>query len=320
MGNQTVIRHRLIDFTEGSVKFLLDKCKLVVITLYDISEAFQFFDSQNARGKDLAPHDLLKAFHLRAIPHMEEEDKKNIIAWEKYPATRLEALFLMLYRIKRWVGTKEARVFTSQNVGTFKGLNANDNQLPYKKIYTIAQCYITLYNQDIARRLDGNRLDYPHQIDQITINGSLFFDMIRYYYDKEKELGEEMNRANPEVMKAVNSLNRGRGDKYIRLLFDASCLFYYDKFGTENLKRAMDSIFAWTYGKRLTAYSIKLSSIDNLARGYESESFFSMLHNSIQPNDISGWAVPVIKKEDISKNQKNNDIVITLMNELHYVK
>ena len=320
LANLKVIRHRLVDFTEEVVSFLLGNCRLVVITLYDISEAFQFFDSQNARGKELAPHDLLKAFHLRSIEEMNEEDRKNIAAWENCPTNNLESLFLMLYRVKRWARAKEARYFTSQNTGVFKGLNASDNLFPYQQIYTIAQCYTSLYNQDIARRLDKNKLEFPHQIDQVTINGSLFFDMVRYYQNKVNALEKIKNKINPEVMQAVNSLNRGQGDKYIRLLFDAACLFYYDKFGTDNFKRAMDRIFAWTYGKRLKAYAIKLASVDNLACGEESESFFTMLHNSVKPNDILNWSVPVIMTNEISKNQKNNQEIISLLEKLHYVE
>ena len=33
----------------------------------DVDEAFRVFDSQNYRGKALAPHDLLKAHHLREM-------------------------------------------------------------------------------------------------------------------------------------------------------------------------------------------------------------------------------------------------------------
>ena len=39
----------------------------VVLSVDDISEAFQLFDSQNTRGKELDPHDLLKAYHLREM-------------------------------------------------------------------------------------------------------------------------------------------------------------------------------------------------------------------------------------------------------------
>ena len=36
------------------------QCELIVVITDEESEAFQFFDSQNARGKALYPHDLLK--------------------------------------------------------------------------------------------------------------------------------------------------------------------------------------------------------------------------------------------------------------------
>ena len=45
--------------------YIKNNCELIVVSTGDISEAFQFFDSQNARGKKLYPHDLLKAYHLR---------------------------------------------------------------------------------------------------------------------------------------------------------------------------------------------------------------------------------------------------------------
>ena len=41
--------------------------EVVVIEVDKLSEAFQLFDSQNSRGKSLFPHDLLKAYHLRAM-------------------------------------------------------------------------------------------------------------------------------------------------------------------------------------------------------------------------------------------------------------
>ncbi|HPX45978.1 MAG TPA: DUF262 domain-containing protein, partial [Bacteroidales bacterium] len=74
------IERRIADFDEKLIWFFLEKCTLVKVVLSDISEAFQFFDSQNARGKDLEPHDLLKAFHLREMNNFstEEERKKTV--------------------------------------------------------------------------------------------------------------------------------------------------------------------------------------------------------------------------------------------------
>ena len=53
--------------------YIENNCELIVVITKDISEAFQFFDSQNARGKALYPHDLLKAYHLREMAGVSEE-------------------------------------------------------------------------------------------------------------------------------------------------------------------------------------------------------------------------------------------------------
>lgn len=52
---------------QAFVKALDDILEVVVISVEKVSEAFQLFDSQNARGKALDPHDLLKAYHLREM-------------------------------------------------------------------------------------------------------------------------------------------------------------------------------------------------------------------------------------------------------------
>ncbi len=71
--NASVIDARLKSLAqaerEGLLDFLLNRCELICVVLDDLNEAFQFFDSQNARGKELAPYDLLKAFHLREMSH-----------------------------------------------------------------------------------------------------------------------------------------------------------------------------------------------------------------------------------------------------------
>ena len=72
-------RIKEIEFDENVVYFILQKCEVVYVELDDISEAFQFFDSQNARGKDLAPHDLLKSYHLREMNSEVENLKVKIL-------------------------------------------------------------------------------------------------------------------------------------------------------------------------------------------------------------------------------------------------
>lgn len=55
------------------------KIELVVIEVGKISEAFQLYDTQNARGKDLDAVDILKAHHLRALDKDLKDRKAGII-------------------------------------------------------------------------------------------------------------------------------------------------------------------------------------------------------------------------------------------------
>ncbi len=317
--NLNAIRYRLTEFTDEHVQFLLKCCKFVIVTLYDISEAFQFFDSQNARGKELEPHDLLKAFHLREIPRMTEADKKNVTEWESLDTPRLANLFLVLFRIKRWIEGYDGREFTSNHVDTFKGSKAGKDILPYQRIYAMAECYTELYNADLSRRIDRQHMDYPHQIDQVTINGTLFFDMIRYYSEKEAVVMEMLKKHCPNIDYAINHYaerNR-KGDLYTRNLFTAALLFYYDKFSEDGFGNAVSKIFAWAYSMRVKHYSVQLATMDNLAR--EQNSFFRMLHRAISPMDIQNWVVEPIKNSEIQQKDKMKE-VFEILNKYKYLE
>ena len=317
--NLNAIRYRLTEFTDKHVQFLLKCCKFVIVTLYDISEAFQFFDSQNARGKELEPHDLLKAFHLREIPRMTQVDKKNVTKWESLDTPKLANLFLVLFRIKRWIEGCDGREFTSKHVDIFKGTKTGQDILPYQRIYAMAECYTELYNADLSRRIDRQHMDYPHQIDQVTINGTLFFDMIRYYSEKEAVVKEVLKKCCPEIDYAINHYaerNR-KGDLYTRNLFIAALLFYYDKFSEDGFGNAVPKIFAWAYGMRVKHYSVQLATMDNLAR--EHNSFFRMLHRAISPSDIQNWAVEPIMKSEIQQQGKMTEVFV-LLNKYKYIE
>ena len=74
---------------------------MVKIVLKSESEAFQFFDSQNARGKDLEPHDLLKAFHLREMNDSESSEKIAVVSqWEDIKSEDLAELFALYLYLK----------------------------------------------------------------------------------------------------------------------------------------------------------------------------------------------------------------------------
>ena len=85
--------------------FIEQNCEMIVVITDNLSEAFQFFDSQNARGKALYPHDLLKAYHLREMTDVNEKTTEEIVnEWESVPQYKLASLFGdYIYRIKEWL-------------------------------------------------------------------------------------------------------------------------------------------------------------------------------------------------------------------------
>jgi hypothetical protein len=182
--NYKEIKRRIREFDKESIFFFFFKCELVQIILSDISEAFQFFDSQNSRGKDLEPHDLLKAFHLREMAHLSTEEKqKSVLNWELMETGELSNLFsLYLYRIRNWSKGYPARYFTKDEVDVFKGISPNiQEDYPFAQSFRIVHHYTDNYKNSYHRNIDKNEFEYPFQIDQTIINGKRFFEMIAHY-------------------------------------------------------------------------------------------------------------------------------------------
>lgn len=105
-------------------EFIENQCELIVVITEDVSEAFQFFDSQNARGKALYPHDLLKAYHLREMADIDETKTEQIVKeWEKIPQKELATFFGdYLYRVKEWINGNWAYKLNEHNIYKFKGI------------------------------------------------------------------------------------------------------------------------------------------------------------------------------------------------------
>lgn len=176
------VSHR--EFSEQHIDFLLNHCQLVAFVLTDLSEAFQFFDSQNARGRDLDPHDLLKAFHLREFASHEVELKAASVAhWEGLHSDDLANLFASyLYRVRQWSQGNSARFFGKDEVGLFKGINLDQiGQFPYVESLRIAHHFVDDYNNQYQRKIDGQKMRFPFHLDQMIINGRRFFEMAEHY-------------------------------------------------------------------------------------------------------------------------------------------
>lgn len=276
------------DCADDMADFILDCCELVTFELSDVSEAFQFFDSQNARGKDLEPHDLLKAYHLREFGAGEEELMADKVAqWEDTDTEELRLLFARyLYRIRRWCRGDDAGVFDKDDIHVFKGVRTDQRQ-PYAELLRMAHAHV-----------DEQRLGFPFQLDQAIINGRRFFEMISHYQGQAGRLADAGGAAGlsdtaQHIMKELNSF-RGRGDTgnaYVRQLFDCLLLYYMDRFGQEQLSLAVEKIFVWAYSLRLKRQSVKLASMDKHVR---ENNLFKVLRDAVHPEDFLNCHVPPV--------------------------
>lgn len=114
------------DFKQAIKKHL----EVVVITVDEISEAFQLFDSQNSRGRALYPHDLLKAYHLRVISGKKGEER-SVEEWEAKDPKAIAELFRdYLFPIWHWARRRKCGGFTAADIDLYKGVEP-DSEYAY---------------------------------------------------------------------------------------------------------------------------------------------------------------------------------------------
>lgn len=308
--NIHTIESRKADFDQQLFDFLLTKCEFVVVRLNSISEAFQFFDSQNARGKDLAAHDLLKAYHLREISTLSQEDSNNIDEWQNKPTSFLREVFLTLFRAKRWSRGKWGRRFTKDHTDLFKGISLSDGKrYPFYQMEVIAHIFSSMYNQDPIRAIDRNHIEYPFNLDDQIINGGRFFDMIRHYMNLYEHI-RLYRKSLPDGSRAKDILNlitsyngSGRtGDGYIRDMFYTLLLYYVDRFGEEELDKVIPQFFIWAYKLRLQLSAVQLASIDNYATAWDS--MFKYVYDAKTPYDIININIEGVQSKQCSGCEK----------------
>lgn len=271
--------------------FVRTRCQLVKVVTDDIDEAFRVFDSQNYRGKPLAPHDLLKAHHLREMRGESPVMKAAVVeAWESVRDTELDRLFsVYLYRIARWSRGESAPGFTAHDIDMFKGVTRTQHISPSARYHLAAQESLPMLNAwkpeaggSYAR--DAGRSQF--QLDAPILAGRTFFDMVTFML---AELHRLRRDAYPDPWASFASSNavaldeipaRSRYRK-VSELYVAALLYYTNKFGDEDLRAVRERLFAWAYGPRVSLLRVQNQSVDNLASGKDGRiSAFTLLRNA----------------------------------------
>lgn len=276
--NLNAFRRRLHKSTDGdnNVEHIIDmkrlrnfieqQCELIVVITDDVSEAFQFFDSQNARGKALYPHDLLKAYHLREMADIDEVKTEQIVKeWEKIPQQDLAAFFGdYLYRIKEWINGNWAYKLNEHNIYKFKGITKKAHT-PYAQFYKSAFSYAEFINSSAMPFVSGTREVNAFQLNTPIIAGKPFFDYTKHYYDILKDIQDNSQyegfyiKGNEIVKTLDRYFDKGVGNRITRLLFDTALLLYVDRFcpatyptkvDTELFEQFVIFAFIWAYSLR----------------------------------------------------------------------
>ena len=247
------------------------------------SDAFQFFDSQNARGKKLYPHDLLKAYHLREMNDMDiAETEKVVKDWEDLPQKSLSLLFSdYLYRIKEWTKGNKAWELSEHNINKFKGITRKDNY-PYAQFFKGAFAFADNVNHSPMPFVSGTRNLKPFQLDTPIVAGKPFFDYAKHYFEILKDIqnndkyeGYFINGNDIVKTLDLRTYKNGVGNRISRLLFDTAVLLYVDRFCPERpLKIDLEMLdqfvvfaFVWAYSLRAQYKNLGWMSAQNYIMG-----------------------------------------------------
>ena len=206
------VREKGIDL--NAIRLFLLKCTFVVITVDEIKEAFQLFDTQNGRGKPLTPDNLLKAYHFHEMTHAVDSEIDKLrqyeleSAWEginkggELDGSREQRLRWLdgpllphligehLFRLRRWCRGDDAlrTRFDKTHLVEFKGITLGDGSgVPpchaaaflrqfFRRAYVrTGLCLDGLPSRLGSGRRDPRFLDPFQSIPQSIVNGEDFF-------------------------------------------------------------------------------------------------------------------------------------------------
>ena len=277
----------------------------VLIEVDDISEAFQLFDSQNTRGRELDPHDLLKAYHLREMNEYAFEKFNLVNRWEDIRPYLIRELFsLYLYPILNWSRKEKSKAFTAQDMDTYKGVSSDCTYTYAERVKKAMPCF---------------------QIDQPFSAGGDFFRMVEHYINLLADLKNEIatNKAFSNINRIIenNIIKRkdnieqysSTGFRYAINLFYCALLFYFDRFHMYD-EMAVNKLFVWSMMIRVDMENLGLDTINNYAIGNDDKDYtnsipmFFKIATARNSQEITDLRIQVLRPNDKAKSEKWQDL------------
>lgn len=299
---------------ESFKDYLLKNCTLVKIVTDEEQEAFQFFDSQNSRGKELSPHDLLKSYHLREMNNEEEDLKNKIISiWENEDQDNLEKLFrVYLFPLTQWYKGRNGLGYSSKEIGVFKGIKTSNihNHAIYQKA---SNFFIEQMNNNGSVGILATKPLNQFQLTQPLIAGKRFFEYTIHYADLLKEIKKKIDDFHRDAKKVPS---KRRGDVYIKELYEGVLLFFADRFGIDSITdTVMKQLYTWSYSLRLVMTAIYPETINKYAIGNhdrinEGIDIFTKISEMNSPEELELIIFDRVDKAQIVENnfKKYSDV------------
>ncbi len=309
--NKQLFEERVFGLTDDEkqkfIKYIKNNCTVVKIVTDSEQEAFQFFDSQNSRGKALAPHDLLKSYHLREMSSDDEKSKVELInQWESQNQADIESIFeLYLFPLSQWYKGKSGLHYSDKKIDTFKGISI-ENIYNYVNYQKAAQLFIEQSNQN--NYLFGNKVLNQFQLTQPIVAGRRFFLYVLHYM----ELLEKVRKKISNHLESDPLSDQKQGDRYIKSLIENAALFFSDRFGIDELKdTVLRKLHKWGYSLRVVLHSVYKESINKYALGEHGRinkdvALFTLISEMKHPSELS--RVRITLPNDNQILHQNTDI------------
>lgn len=286
---------------EAFDKALSEVLEVVVLTVNELSEAFQLFDSQNTRGRELYPHDLLKAYHLREI-HDKYDMQRAVLKWESKDPKAIRELFdNYLFPLWNWSKRRKSSRFTAVEIDLYKGIEESSGYT-YARRANKAMPYFLLSEPLISGgdffEMVDHYMQMLHSVKQELIDNPNFARIKDLLIDDESKVGQIKTPA--DLDKACKSSSTGMN--HARNLFFCALLCYYDRFHNFDLM-AVKKLFTWAMMLRVDMNHLGFDSVNRYAIGLgdndkytNSEPVISLISSARRHTEISG--MPLIVKRD----------------------
>lgn len=336
------IEHNLSNQSKkGFANFLLESCCVVEIIVSELSEAFQLFETQNGRGKELEAYNLLKAYHLRAMTESTINERRICdIRWEEaamYSDRQGFSYDLLhrlinehLYRIRVWIRGIDAGRFSKKELDEFKGLT-------FGKTETLDYAYQNLMLQQMIARSfmngmnnglykvkerfehgDPDNMDPFVTINQMIVNGKPFFDYIETYVESYKRLFIDLESSQLADFKIFYKNNCKEyqgvwriGDGYIRQVYKSAIILLFDRFGEVGVRTMYKDVYAVIYFVRLLKSQVRYNTMMKLENGGW---VFALINQAKSLSDLLPIKIKAIENKEKVKSKVFSFSVETIEN------